>query len=101
VTGAYAGLGWLSRQPPKIKEVAQSFEQMIKDVTRASDVIDQIHSLVKKHAPSKEKLDINGAMLELVGVIQSEMIKNSVTARMELTESLEPAINPYNHEAVK
>jgi len=88
VTGGYAGLGWLKRQPPKIEEVAESFEQMIRDVTRASDVVDRIHSLVKKHVPRKEKLDINGAILELVGVIQSEMIKNSVTARMELAESL-------------
>jgi C4-dicarboxylate-specific signal transduction histidine kinase len=81
-------LGWLRRQPPKIEEVGESFEQMIRDVTRASDVVDRIHSLVKKHVPRKEKLDINGAILELVGVIQSEMIKNSVTARMELAESL-------------
>jgi signal transduction histidine kinase len=88
VTDGYAGLRWLRRQPPEIEKAAQSVEQMIKDVTRASDVIDGIHSLLKKHAPSKEKLDINGAILELVGLIQSEMIKNSVTARMELAESL-------------
>src|SRR5712672_2213004 len=88
VTDGYAGLRWLRRQPPEIEKAAQSVEQMIKDVTRASGVIDRIHSLVKKHAPSKEKLDINGAILELVGLIQSEMINNSVTARMELAESL-------------
>ena len=61
---------------------------MIRDAKRASDVIDRIHSLVKKHAPRKEKLDINGAILELVGLIQSEMLKNSITTRMELAESL-------------
>jgi C4-dicarboxylate-specific signal transduction histidine kinase len=61
---------------------------MIKDVERASDVIDGIHSLVKKHEPRKEKLDINGAILELVGLIQSEMSKNGVTARMKLAKSL-------------
>jgi signal transduction histidine kinase len=88
VTNGDAGLRWLRRQPPEIEKAAQSVEQMIKDVMRASDVIDRIHSLVKKHAPRMEKLDINGAILELVGVLPSEMIKNSVTARMELTESL-------------
>jgi len=88
VTGGNASLRWLRRQPPEIEEAAQSVEQMIKDVRRASDVIDRIHSLVKKHVPRMEKLDINGAILELVGLIQSEMIKNGVTARMELAESL-------------
>jgi C4-dicarboxylate-specific signal transduction histidine kinase len=61
---------------------------VIKDVMRASDVIDRIHSLVKKHAPRMEKLNINGAILEVVGLIQSEVIKNGATARMELAGSL-------------
>lgn len=87
-TGGYAGLRWLRRQPPNIEVAVESFEQIIKDVMRASDVIDRIHSLVKKHAPRMEKLDINGAILEVVGLIQSEIIKNSVTARMELADSL-------------
>jgi signal transduction histidine kinase len=88
VTGGDAGLRWLRRQPPEIGEATQSVEQMIKNVRRASDLIDRIHSLVKKHAPRMEKLDINGAILELVGLIQSEVVKNGVTARMELAESL-------------
>jgi C4-dicarboxylate-specific signal transduction histidine kinase len=61
---------------------------MINDVMRASDVIDRIHNLVKKHAPQMEKLDINGAILEVFGLIQSEVVKNGVTARMELAEPL-------------
>jgi C4-dicarboxylate-specific signal transduction histidine kinase len=72
VTGGDASLRWLRRQPPEIEEASESVEQMIRDAKRASDVIDRIHSLVKKHAPRKEKLDINGAILELVGLIQSE-----------------------------
>jgi C4-dicarboxylate-specific signal transduction histidine kinase len=88
VTYGSANLRWLMRNPPEIDEAKRSAEQMIKDVMRASDVIDRIHSLVKKHAPRMEKLDINGAILEVAGLIQSEAIKNGVTARMELAESL-------------
>jgi len=86
--GGDAALNWLMRHPPEIEKAKQSVEHMIKDVMRASDVIDRIRSLVKKHAPRMEKLDINGAILELVGLIQSEIVKNGVTARMELAESL-------------
>lgn len=88
VTNGNASLRWLMRNPPKIDEAKRSVEQVVKDVMRGSDVIDRIHSLVKKHAPRMEKLDINGAILEVVGLIQSEVVKNGVTARMELAESL-------------
>jgi C4-dicarboxylate-specific signal transduction histidine kinase len=88
VTGGSASLRWLMRTPPEIDEAKRSVEHAIKEVMRASDVIDRIHGLVKKHAPRMERLDINHAILEVVGLIQSEVKKNGVTARMELAESL-------------
>jgi signal transduction histidine kinase len=86
--GGDTSLRWLMRNPPEIDRAKRSVEQMIKDVMRASEVIDRIHSLVKKNAPRMDKLDINGAILEVVGLIHSEVVKNGVTARMELAESL-------------
>jgi hypothetical protein len=56
---------------------------VIKDVNRASDVIDRIHRLVKKDTLRMEKLDINGAILEVIRLIHSEVIKNGVTVGME------------------
>jgi hypothetical protein len=75
VTYGSASLRWLVRNPPEIDEAKRSVEQAIKNVMLASDVIDRIHSLLKKHAPRMEKLDINGAILEVVGLIQSESDK--------------------------
>jgi C4-dicarboxylate-specific signal transduction histidine kinase len=86
--GGDAGLNWLMRHPPEIEKAKQSVEQMVEDVNRTSVIIDRIHSLVKKHAPRMEKLDINGAILEVAELIQSEVVKNGVTAGMELAESL-------------
>jgi C4-dicarboxylate-specific signal transduction histidine kinase len=88
VTNGGAGLNWLTRNPPEIDEAKRSVEHVIKNVMRASDVIDGIHSLLKKRSPRVEKLDINGAILEVAGLIHSEVVKNGVTARMELAESL-------------
>jgi signal transduction histidine kinase len=88
IIGGDAGLNWLMRHPPEIEKVKQSVEQMVADVNRASVIIDRIHSLVRKHAPRMEKLDINSAILEVAGLIQGEVLKNGVTARMELAESL-------------
>jgi hypothetical protein len=46
-------------------------------------VIDRIHRLVKKDTLRMEKLDINGAILEVIRLIHSEVIKNGVTVGME------------------
>jgi C4-dicarboxylate-specific signal transduction histidine kinase len=86
--GGDAGLRWLTRHPPDIERAKQTVEQMIEDVNRASVIIGRIHSLLKKEPPRMEKLDINGAILEVISLIHSEVVKNGVTVCTELTESL-------------
>ena len=86
--GGDAGLRWLTRHPPDIERAKQTVEQMVEDVNRASVIIGRIHSLLKKEPPRMEKLNINGAILEVISLIHSEVVKNGVTVRTELTESL-------------
>jgi len=86
--GGDAGLRWLTRHPPDIERAKQTVEQMVEDVNRASVIIGRIHSLLKKEPPRMEKLDINGAILEVISLIHSEVVKNSVTVHTELAESL-------------
>jgi signal transduction histidine kinase len=86
--GGDAGLRWLTRHPPDIERAKQTVEQMVEDVNRASVIIGRIHSLLKKEPPRMEKLDINGAILEVISLIHSEVVKNGVTVRTELAESL-------------
>ena len=83
-----ASLNWLTRHPPEVEEAKLCLEEAIKDVNRASDVIDRIHRLVKKDTLRMEKLDINGAILEVISLIHSEVIKNGVTVGTELAETL-------------
>jgi signal transduction histidine kinase len=83
-----ASLNWLTRHPPEVKEAKLCLEEVIKDVNRASDVIDRIHRLVKKDTLRLEKLDINDAILEVISLIRSEVIKNGVTVGTELAETL-------------
>jgi signal transduction histidine kinase len=81
-----ASLNWLTRCPPEVEEAKLCLEEAIKDVNRASDVIDRIHRLVKKDTLRMEKLDINGAILEVISLIHSELIKTRVTVGTELAE---------------
>jgi C4-dicarboxylate-specific signal transduction histidine kinase len=53
-------------------------------------MIDRIHRLVKKKGPRIESLDINDAILEVIGLTRSEMTKNDIAIRMQLADSLPP-----------
>ena len=81
-------LRWLTRQPPEICEVWQAIEGIVKDANRANEVISRIHSLVRKAAPSKDALDINEAILEVVALTRAEALKQGVTTQTQLADHL-------------
>lgn len=88
VTHGGAGLRWLTKQPPEIEEARQSVEHLIKDVNRIRDIIDRIHSFVKKDARRTETFDINEAILEVLTFVHGEVIKNGVNVQTHLAEHL-------------
>jgi PAS domain S-box-containing protein len=81
-------LRWLTRNPPEVDEAKQSIENVVKDASRANDVISRIHGFVKKVAPSKDALDINEAILEVVALTHAEAAKHGVATSLQLAETL-------------
>jgi C4-dicarboxylate-specific signal transduction histidine kinase len=73
VTNADAALRWLGRQPPQLSEVRQAIDQVIKDGHRAGEVIGRMRALIKKVPPRRDRLDINEAILDVVGLTRSEL----------------------------
>jgi C4-dicarboxylate-specific signal transduction histidine kinase len=88
VINAHAALRWLGGQPPDLEEVRQSLNAIIKDGNRASDVIGRIRALVKKAPPRHDQLEINEAILEVIEVTRSELLRNDVSLRTELAKGL-------------
>jgi signal transduction histidine kinase len=88
VNNARAGLNWLDAQPPNLEEVRQTFEAIISDGRRADGVIGRIRALIKKAPPRKEDLEINEAVLEVIALTRAEVLKNGVSVRTQLAESL-------------
>jgi PAS domain S-box-containing protein len=88
VTNAQAALRWLGARPPNLEEVRQTLGRIVADGIRASEVISRIHALVRKAPQRKDALDINEAILEVIGLTHGEVVKNSVTVHMELEERL-------------
>jgi C4-dicarboxylate-specific signal transduction histidine kinase len=88
VTNAHAALRWLGGQPPDLKEVRHSVDEIIKDGNRAGDVVDRIRALIKK-APSRiDRLDINAGIREVIELTRGEAVTNGVSVQTDLADSL-------------
>ncbi|HUL12233.1 MAG TPA: ATP-binding protein, partial [Methylococcaceae bacterium] len=72
------------------KRIGFSVHTVVKDASRAADVISRIHDLVRKGSPSKEALDINEAILEVVALTRAEARKHGIKPEMQLADDLPP-----------
>ena len=87
MSGATA-LRCLTNNPPEIDEARQSIESIVKDISRADDVIGRVHSFAKKDTPKRDTLDINGTILEVIPLTRAEAIKHGVTVQTQLADDL-------------
>jgi PAS domain S-box-containing protein len=88
VTNAQTALRWLDRRPPDLEEVRQALARIVRDGNRAAEVIDEIRALIKKAPPRKDRLEINGAIREVIALIREEALKNGVSVQTELADCL-------------
>jgi len=88
VTNANACLRWLTRAQPDVEEAREAAARMVKDGTRAADIISRIRLLFKKGAPQRESVDVNEVIEEMIVLLRSEATRYSVPIRAELTLGL-------------
>jgi signal transduction histidine kinase len=92
VTNGNASVRLLSRDKPDLEGAREAIDCMIGDAMRASEVIRGIRALVKKTTPQKMLLDINEIIREVVVLSASELAKNQVSLRPELSADLQSVI---------
>src|SRR5216683_400662 len=88
VTNARTCLRWLGRDQPDVPEAREAAARIIKDVTRASDIISSISLLFKKGALHRELVDVNELIREMIVLLRSEANRHSISIRIELAEGL-------------
>jgi PAS domain S-box-containing protein len=88
VTNSEAAVRWLERQPPDLDEVRRCLGQVIGGGKRAGDVIGRIRSLIRKTPTRTSSFDINEAILEVIALARSEMVKHNVSLQTRLVSSL-------------
>ena len=88
VNNALAAMRFLDSRPPDLGEVRQALADIVKAGSLASDVIDRIRDLIKRAPPRKDRLEINGAIRDVIELTRGEAVKNGVSVRTELVDAL-------------
>jgi len=88
LTNASAASRWLGAEPPDLDEVRLALDRIIRDGSRASDVIGRIRALVRKAAPRHDQLNINEEMLEVIELTRSELRSNGTSLQTQLADGL-------------
>ncbi len=84
ITSANAALRWLQRDQPNVERACETTARIIKDGTRATDIIDRLRSLYKKSPPKRELIDVNEIVSELVSLLRGEANLYAVSVRTDL-----------------
>jgi C4-dicarboxylate-specific signal transduction histidine kinase len=87
-TNADACVRWLSRDPPNLEEARAAAMGIVKDATRAAEIIDRIRLLFKKGITERELLDVNDVVREMIILLRGEAAQHAVSVRTELAADL-------------
>ena len=88
VTNANTCLRWLTRDHPDLEEARAAAMRIIKDGTRAADIIKRTRLLFKKSTPERELVDVNEAVREMIVLLHSEATRYSISFRTDLAADL-------------
>jgi C4-dicarboxylate-specific signal transduction histidine kinase len=90
VLNGNACLRWLAGEPVNLAEAREATQRIIRDGTRASDIISRVRALAKKTVAESERVDMNEAIREVLALGQGEARRNKVAIRTELAGDLPP-----------
>jgi C4-dicarboxylate-specific signal transduction histidine kinase len=88
VTNANTCLRWLTRDHPDVEEARAAAMRIVKDGTRAAEIVKRIRLLFKKSTQHGELVDANEAIREMIVLLRSEATRYNITVRMELAADL-------------
>src|SRR5438067_928498 len=88
ITDANTCLRWLNRDHPDVEEAREAASRMVKDATRAAEIVSRTRLLFKKGTPQWELVDINEIIREMVALMRSEVTRHSISVRTELAEDV-------------
>jgi len=92
IASAAAGLRWLDREEPALREARDAFTRIKEDGKRAADIITGLRALYQKDSsPERVALDVNDVIREMLVLLQPEADRHRVVMRTDLARGLPAA----------
>jgi PAS domain S-box-containing protein len=88
VTNAKTCVRWLQRDAPDIAEACEAASRIVKDTTRAAEIIDRVRSLYTRGTPQRELVDLNEIVREMIVLLLDQANRYSIPIRTDLTPRL-------------
>jgi C4-dicarboxylate-specific signal transduction histidine kinase len=91
VTNASACLRWLALDTPDLEQARIAATRIVRDGTRAADIIGRIRQVFTKAIPQRQPVDMNSLLQETVELLGSQATRYLISLRMDLATDL-PAV---------
>ena len=88
VTQGQAGMRWLSRTTPDLKEAADSLRRIVENADRVSTIINGIRAMFKTDSGAKTDLEISELVLEVLSFTDDELHRCGIQVQTDLAENL-------------
>lgn len=88
LANAQAARRWLGGPQPDLEEIRLIIEDIIRDDTRAGEIIHSVRALAKKDVPKHQLMDVNRTVRETASLLSSELHVADVPLVLELSPEL-------------
>ena len=84
VTNGNAASRWLAQHPPNLDEARDALGNIVRDATRAGEVIGRIRTMVQKGMPQMAPIAINEVIRSVLNLLDAEIRRAEVRVKMNL-----------------
>jgi PAS domain S-box-containing protein len=88
VTNANSCFRWLEADVPNLDKARAAANRIVKDGTRAAEIIRQIRLLFQKGTPQWQLVDVNEILGEMIVLLQGEAARYSISVQTELAADI-------------
>jgi PAS domain S-box-containing protein len=84
ITSANAGLNWLAADPPDLPKAREALVRVVRDGTRAGDVVSRIREAVKRAPSGTQRLNVNEVVRDVLTLMGGEVQLRDVDVALVL-----------------
>jgi PAS domain S-box-containing protein len=90
VTDATTLLIWLNRNEPDLEEARDAASRVVKDATRAAEIVNRIRQVFKKGTSQRELVDVNEVIREMTALLRGETTQYNILVATDLASDIPP-----------